>query len=227
MNIVVIFDQYYKNNKIEQLNLPCSVNVWVFKDYRDFLEDCSIKGVKMDVVVFGASNSMLLSFVLFEHIYYGTKFYLIKNIDSASSLDFINQINKSFKINILLPPFTNDNLIKLLASDNFLENKNRLAVYENKELKMLCLKDILFIKSLGDYICIVTHKRKHVVYSSLKKVESRLKNHFVKSNRSHLVNISHVTKITPSEVMLSNKFSIPLSKTQRKEILFKVKINNL
>lgn len=81
---------------------------------------------------------------------------------------------------------------------------------EDKKLVRLDLKNILYIKSLGDYLQVVTKGKPIVSYMSLKKMETLLdSNQFPRIHKSYIVNTAHVISVESNIVRVADK-RIPL-----------------
>jgi len=78
---------------------------------------------------------------------------------------------------------------------------------------------VLWIEAFGDYIKIVTEEKTYTVYSTLKKIETRLdKKKFVKVHRSFIINVSKITNIDPNNLVINKKI-IPISGSYKDNLL--------
>lgn len=53
---------------------------------------------------------------------------------------------------------------------------------------------------------------------TLKELESKLPNHFLKVHRSYIVNLNKIEVLTTDELII-NKTTIPIGQTYRKEVM--------
>jgi DNA-binding LytR/AlgR family response regulator len=98
-----------------------------------------------------------------------------------------------------------------------------LFVKVDSLLQKLNTNEILWVEAFGDYIKIQTEEKVHTVYSTLKKIEEKLPEKFVRVHRSYIVNISKITNIDPSNLEI-NKKVIPISGSYREDLLNKIKV---
>jgi DNA-binding LytR/AlgR family response regulator len=110
------------------------------------------------------------------------------------------------------------------------EKKNSSPVDNNLYVKVdsLLLKvntdDIFWIEASGDYIKIQTTDKVHTIYSTLKKIGSRLPDHkFVRVHRSFIVNLSKITNIDPNNLEVNKKI-IPISGSYKEDLLNKIQV---
>ena len=134
---------------------------------------------------------------------------------------------KGFELGILdfLPkPFT---LGRFEMTLERLENKNIGTKPVNPELKKnievkcnlktekITLSAIQWIEAMGDYVKIVTSKKKYIVLSSMKRIQQRIpEKHFFRCHKSYIVNMEEVSNFSQTTVFLKNK-PIPLSRTKK------------
>jgi len=87
-----------------------------------------------------------------------------------------------------------------------------LFKYQGEQIRLL-RSDILFLEVNGHYLRMETVKETFEWKESLQNMKERLdERRFVLANRSVLVNLEHVSKITREECLLENGVSIPVSK---------------
>lgn len=79
--------------------------------------------------------------------------------------------------------------------------------------------DISHIEAMGDYVKIVTNKRKYVVLMSMKKIEELLPEElFFRTHKSFIVNTKKIEHFTANEVVL-NKLKVPLSRFKKQAFI--------
>lgn len=115
---------------------------------------------------------------------------------------------RSFEFDVLdylLKPFTPERLKRTIGRI-LLKNKNtaidRLNIDQhlllnNGELThWVSLKDIQYFESCANHSLVVWNKNKMLIHRALVNIESRLpESQFVRVNRKHIVNVSHVKKV--------------------------------
>lgn len=105
------------------------------------------------------------------------------------------------------------------ALGNMAEKSNRLVVRVKNEIKVVSTPEVRFFEAQDDYVEIHTAGDKFLKKITLKKLEQALDSgQFVRTHRSFLVNISHISKIEPYErdsfvLKLKSGEKIPVSKS--------------
>lgn len=104
------------------------------------------------------------------------------------------------------------------------ESDEILYVKIGSNLIKIIIDDISYIKASGDYIRIHIGDTFHTVYSTLKKICTKLSgNKFVRVHRSFVVNLSKITNIDATNLAV-NKKTIPISSSYKEELLSKIKV---
>ena len=83
--------------------------------------------------------------------------------------------------------------------------------------------DILFAEADNDYVKVICKEKEYRTHCTLKEIENRLSNDFVKTHRSYLANLSHITEINGTFLQIK-KYNIPLSRAYKKEVYNKMRI---
>lgn len=103
------------------------------------------------------------------------------------------------------------NVILLNLSDtrdypSMIEDRHALIWHQN-EYERVSLNEIVWIEANGSYCCIhTTRKRTFTLSYPLARIEERLpKNMFVRIQRSFLVNINHVKKLTGCSLIVDSR----------------------
>jgi two-component system, LytTR family, response regulator len=95
----------------------------------------------------------------------------------------------------------------------------RIVVKTGNSIRILPLKEILYMEASDDYVSFYTEGEKFVKTQTLKSLEKGLDgNQFVRIHRSYMVQVHFIHKIEPYEkeghvVILKNGKSLPVSKT--------------
>ena len=95
------------------------------------------------------------------------------------------------------------------------ELQKKIEVKCNLKNETIILSSIQRVEAMGDYVKIVTPKKKFIVLSSMKNFQERLpKEHFFRCHKSYIINLEEVSNYSQTTVFLKNK-SIPLSRTKK------------
>jgi DNA-binding LytR/AlgR family response regulator len=101
---------------------------------------------------------------------------------------------------------------------HMLQNKF-LYVKSGHRLTKVIIADILYVKSMLNYVILVTVKERFIMYSSLKAMELLLpEEQFTKIHKSYLVAISVIELIDKNQVKIADEF-LPVSRVNRARVL--------
>ncbi len=101
--------------------------------------------------------------------------------------------------------------------------QNDIYVRVNGRYIRLDFEDILFIESLGDYVTFNTVNGKHIVHSTLKNIDEKIKSEdFLKVHRSYIVNLTKIVDIEETNLVIKDKV-IPVSRAHRPVLMQKIK----
>jgi DNA-binding LytR/AlgR family response regulator len=94
-----------------------------------------------------------------------------------------------------------------------------LFVKENGLLTKVGYKDILYFEALGDYVKVHTKDKAHVVNSTMKSIEDKLRmnQHFIRVHRSYHINLTYLQSFDSEIAIISNK-TIPIGSKYRSEL---------
>ncbi|QMU29854.1 LytR/AlgR family response regulator transcription factor [Adhaeribacter radiodurans] len=88
-----------------------------------------------------------------------------------------------------------------------------------QKLVKIYFADIQYIEALGDYVHIVSHNKKTIVYTTMKAIANRFPvNKFIRVHRSFIVNLDAITAVEDNNVTIGSKF-IPIGATYAKGVL--------
>ena len=175
--------------------------------------------------------------------------FLDINLPQVSGLDFLKVFNnhpptilttaysayalESYEYNVvdyLLKPFSFDRFKQALEkARTFIQVKteekktksSELYIKTGHDIVKIKSEDVLHITSDADYTEIITNLKKHISSSSLKEWLTKLDKNFCQVHKSHIVNLSHISKISQNKIHLSNNHIIPLGRSFKKEFLNK------
>lgn len=89
----------------------------------------------------------------------------------------------------------------------------------DKKMIRVCLKDILYIESIKDYVKIKTAEKEVVTHQKISVLETKLPaNHFIRVHRSFIINIPKIESYSASEVELNNE-SIPVGRNYKVDVM--------
>lgn len=92
----------------------------------------------------------------------------------------------------------------------------------DKKMIRVCLKDILYIESIKDYVKIKTAEKEVVTHQKISVLETKLPaNHFIRVHRSFIINIPKIESYSASEIELNNE-SIPVGRNYKVEVMDKL-----
>lgn len=97
------------------------------------------------------------------------------------------------------------------ASENItFSNHEFLFAKVNGVLTKICIKNILWIEALGDYIVVNTSEKKFTIHSTLKSIENKLSSDkYIRVHRSYIVSIDNINSIDDNTILI-NKQLIPV-----------------
>ncbi len=79
--------------------------------------------------------------------------------------------------------------------------------------------DILYIEAERNYCRIFSNNKEYLLVITLKEMDKKLPSkHFLRIHRSYIINISQITEIATSHIVIGRK-AIPISKSLKKELL--------
>lgn len=118
----------------------------------------------------------------------------------------VNRIEQNIKINLSYKNKT----------DHFIEIKHNLKT------EKVAIDHIQWIEAVGDYVKIITQKKKFMVLSTMKNFLNRLpQEQFLRIHKSYIINLKKVINYSASSVNIENK-DFPLSRTQKKQFRLSV-----
>lgn len=101
------------------------------------------------------------------------------------------------------------------------EVENSLFIKSDGVLVKLNTEDILFVEALGDYIKVVTAEKRHIVHSTMKAFVAKLPDNFLRTHKSHIVNLDRVKKVEDNNVFVG-EYEIPVSRNNKKLLLERI-----
>lgn len=148
--------------------------------------------------------------------------YLTANSDKFT----LKEASQTAYVDFVLKPIDAERL--KVAISLALQKKQSTEAEESKEACLVLknsntlirtpYKQILFIKSLGNYIEVHEKVGRKLIRKTLKEVEELLpEEHFLKTHRSYVVNKEYIEKVSASSIILSG-VKIPVSRSYKEMV---------
>lgn len=134
--------------------------------------------------------------------------------------DFIAQGYEVAALHYLMKPISEEKLNEVLqrAADNLQKTEKRLCVTYDRRTAFVPFSQILYVEAQKQYVLIHTFDETYRMKQSFGKVLEELDELFYKCQRSFAVNLSHITRIKSSSVLLKNGEEIPISRGMAEKI---------
>ena len=128
--------------------------------------------------------------------------------------DYISEGYDVSALHYLMKPVKEDKLFEVLnkAVKNLRQINKSLAVTIDGQTYRLPLSEIRYIESQDHYIVIRTVSQEYKTKMNLSEIEKSLDNSFFRCQRSFIVNLKFVYKITRTFIVLDDMTDIPLSR---------------
>jgi two-component system, LytTR family, response regulator len=129
---------------------------------------------------------------------------------------FLEQSERGLQVNLKETPFVSE------------QQKQRVVVRSSGKIRIIPIEEIVFLEAADDYVKIHTGDGVHLKKRTMTQFETMLDHlQFVRTHRSFIVNVQHITRIEPFEkenylAILKNGKHIPVSRsgyTKLKEVL--------
>jgi DNA-binding LytR/AlgR family response regulator len=100
-----------------------------------------------------------------------------------------------------------------------MQSNKEMYIKANGKLVRIEFDQIMYIENLADYVKICLANTSHVIYCTMKHLESRLPSKdFMKVHRSYIINMSKINFIEDNDISIDNKL-IPIARSQKTELL--------
>jgi Response regulator of the LytR/AlgR family len=149
------------------------------------------------------------------------KLYLSEPFESGSLVEILNNASA---VRRQVSDSISSMQSKAVQFEKANKKPERIVAWDDDEILLFNLKDVLFFTSEGGNIVVSTINGKYKVKDGLDVLENRLCLHrFFRCHRSYLVNLDHISKIsswigTNSHVVIINNHKIPISRNRIKEM---------
>ncbi len=149
--------------------------------------------------------------------------YAIKAFES-NAVDYLLKPFSQERFDAALQKFidrkeSNGTNVKKLLDETSSANSNRVVLKDGAKIRIIPIQDIVRLEADDDYVKIFTADGNFMKKKTLTHFENTLsKDFFVRVHRSHLINISHISRIDPYEknshvALLKDGNRIPVSRT--------------
>jgi two-component system LytT family response regulator len=107
---------------------------------------------------------------------------------------------------------------KVIEEASQTKNQNRVVIKDGSKIRIIPIKEVVRLEADDDYVKIYTEQGNFMKKKTLTHFENSLSaDAFVRVHRSHLINISHITRIDPYEknshvVLLKDGNRVPVSR---------------
>ncbi len=99
-----------------------------------------------------------------------------------------------------------------------------IFIKANDQIVNLRLNDVLWIEAYGDYVNLSTEKKRYVVHSTMKSIESKLpKEQFIRVHRSFIIRTDKIDLIEESLIQIGKKL-IPIGESYRHDFFSRLNI---
>lgn len=134
---------------------------------------------------------------------------------TKKAIEYI-ELKKNTHIKNLKTPIGTDNLF-----EETVESKDYFFIKETNGYTKLYYRDVLYVESMGDFSKIHTIQGvTHVILVNLKHCEKQLPSDiFKRIHKQYVVNLSHVTTIAATDIVLDNDEEIVISNIYRQQLI--------
>lgn len=139
--------------------------------------------------------------------------YLLKPIEFERFLIAVNRVSRNMEATLHSEANSNGEELK----DNF------IFVYQDHYTHRVDFRDILYIKSEGNYISIKTKSRNFITRNTMQETEKRLPgNLFIRIHKSYMVNRNNIKRVYGNTVVF-DEGEIPIGKIYRRAFMEKLR----
>lgn len=116
-------------------------------------------------------------------------------------------------LHYLMKPVSSQKLAQVLnrAVEKLAKNERMLYLEQAGEMVCIPLFEIRYLEVHQNYVTIHS-KQKYTVKKTLAEFEKELDERFFRTGRSYIVNLTHVQRVTKTEVRLTDGSQVPLSR---------------
>ncbi len=128
--------------------------------------------------------------------------------------DFMAEGYEVSALHYLMKPVRKEKLFVVLdrAAENLGGQEKRLRVAFDRQEELIPLSQITYIEAQKQYVAVHTETGEYRMKASLSDTEKELDEYFLKCQRSFIVNLRHVLRISSDCVELKNGAVVPISR---------------
>ena len=110
-------------------------------------------------------------------------------------------------------------VLQAKMEENFKDDDGEhIFIKSNLKKRKIYIRDIKWIKALGDYVKLITNNKSFVILSTMKAFENELPNGiFLRIHKSYIVNLKKVERYDSKHVEIE-KMKLPLSRTRKTQL---------
>ena len=172
--------------------------------------------------------------------------YVLKPVDEKRLKEAVDKVAEYFALHLegghkhklakLVADFTGDDcedILRRLASGEEITSNifpEILAIKDGSEVTRVNIKDIQWIDAAGDYMCVHTTDKTHIMRRTMKQLDDELDpRKFVRAHRSAIVNINYVEKLVSHvsgeyHLILKNGSELKVSRSHRDQVKEMIKL---
>lgn len=143
--------------------------------------------------------------------------YLLKPFDDERFERAIRRAKEAIRARRLL------NAVQDLTGDPVSPHGGRLAVHDGRRVSWLDLREIEWIEAADYYAQVHAQGKAHLVRESLRKLESRLGEAFLRVHRGALVNVAKIQRLERLDggelrIIMQSGYQVPVSRARRRRV---------
>lgn len=152
--------------------------------------------------------------------------FLTSNADKLT----INRVKRTNPAGFIVKPFSEKDLqsnieIALFSQKQTQEihtkQSDSFFIREGSSLIKVNLKDLMFAKADDNYTRLFTSEKSYILSSTMKKIEKKLPNNFIRIHRSYIVNINFIDKIKDGYLFIE-KHQLPIGRSYQEKLFEKI-----
>ena len=205
-----------------------------FVDQTDFLKKvgtCSdaiaasnlLKNEKVDLLFLDVEMPQMSGLELIESLQEKPLVVLITSKEKYAVDAFDLEVTDYVVKPVTYPRFlkaANRALEQFKKPDDSIEAKDPSSLFVKVDSRFVNIefKDIKLVEAREDYVTIHTDQKRYTIYSTMKKLEKKLPENFMRVHRSYIVNLTRVEAIEDN-LLVIEKHLIPVGGTYRERLM--------
>ncbi len=193
--------------------------VSVFENAEDALVFLSTE--KVDIIWLDVEMPGLSGFDLLENLTTIPQVIMTTTKTEYAFDAYQYQVTDYLKKPIMMPRFKMavDKVLELNARKTTVSTQ-RQEIYVKTDGRYIRLPytDIQYIENIGDYVKIYTHDNSYIIHTTMKYLEEKLGNQFLRVHRSYIVHLDKIVDIEENNLVIAKKV-IPISRANKPELM--------